>query len=200
MVEDIEPHPLEPNIPGRDSIASHGCVLLQYMPKCIYVRLKDCKTSFLAPAPPAGAGQPSDAHLQGLFAVQPRARSWRYKRRSDDATVAVSRTQLPLLPRKQCTLHGVQGKTAEPGLIAHWTFPVGLSKESIWLAYYAILSRPTGLANLLSFGLPSRDTIEGGPPEAITAAMDKFFTKKITATKAACARAREEMGWAPRPS
>ena len=92
------------------------------------------------------------------------------------------------------------GKTAVPGLIAHWTFPVGLSKISIWFAYYMSLSRPTGLANLLSFGLPNRDIIEGGPPEAITAAMDKFFTKKITATKAACARAREEMGWDPRPS
>ena len=41
--------------------------------------------------------------------------------RSDDPPVAVSRTQLPLLPRKQCTLHGMQGTTAEPGLIAHWT-------------------------------------------------------------------------------
>ena len=120
--------------------------------------------------------------------------------RNDDPPVAVSRTQLPLLPRKQCTLHGVQGKTAEPGLIAHWTFPVGLSKQSIWLAYYVILSRPTGLANLLSFGLPNRDIIEGGPPEEITLAFDKFFTQKIIDTKAACARARAEMGWAARRS
>ena len=94
----------------------------------------------------------------------------------------------------------MQGKTAEPGLIAHWTFPPALSKESIWLAYYVILSRPTGLAYLLSFGLPSRDIIEGGPPDEITASFKKFFTKKIADTKAACARAREDMGWAPRPS
>ena len=198
MVEDIELHPLEPEIQGRASIASDGCVVLEYLPKCIYVRLQDCKTSFLVPA--AGADQPSDAHLQGLFAVQPVSRSWRYKRRSDDTPVAVSRTQLPLLPRKQCTLHGVQGKTAKPGLIAHWTFPVGLSKQSIWLAYYVILSRPTGLANLLSFGLPNRDIIEGGPPEEVTLAFNKFFAQKITDTKAACARARAAMGWAPRPS
>ena len=132
--------------------------------------------------------------------MQPISRTWRYKRRSDDPPVAVSRTQLPLLPRKQCTLHGVQGKTAVPGLIAHWTFPVGLSKLSIWFGYYVILSRPTGLANLLSFGLPNRDIIEGGPPEEVTLAFAKFFAKKITDTKAACARARAAMRWAPRPS
>ena len=193
MVEDIELHPLEPEIQGRASIASDGCVVLEYMPKCIYVRLQDCKTSFLSP--PAYCKS-----LKGLFAVQPVSRSWRYKKRSDDSSVAVSRTQLPLLPRKQCTLHGVQGKTAVPGLIAHWTFPVGLSKLSIWLAYYVILSRPTGLAYLLSFGLPNRDIIEGGPPEEITLAFDKFFTQKIIDTKAACARARAEMGWAARRS
>ena len=198
MVEDIELHPLESAIQGRSSIASHGCVLLHYMPKCIYVRLQNCKTSFLAP--PAGACEASDAHLQGLFAVEPRARSWRYKRSKDDPPVAVSRTQLPLLPRKQCTLHGVQGKTAEPGLIAHWTFPVGLSKQSIWLAYYVILSRPTGLANLLSFGLPNRDIIEGGPPEEITKVFDEFFKQKIIRTKKACAKARAAMGWPPRPT
>ena len=97
-----------------------------------------------------------------------------------------------------CT--GMQGKTADPGLIAHWTFPAGLSAQSIWLAYYVILSRPTGLGNLLSFGLPTRDIIEGGPPEDITLAWDKFFTQKIKYTKAACVRARAEMGWAPRRS
>ena len=202
MVVDIEPHPQEPDIRGRGSIASDGCVLLQYMPKCIYVRLQNCKTSFLAPS--AGTGPPSplrlDPQMQGLFAVQPVSRNWRYKRLSDHTPVAVSRTQLPLLPRKQCTLHGVQGKTALPGMIAHWTFPVGLSKTSIWLAYYVILSRPTGLAWLLSFGLPDRDIIEGGPPEEITVAFDKFFKQKILKTKAACARARAEMGWAARRS
>ena len=33
---------MEPDIRGRDSIASHGCVVLLYMPKCIYVRLQKC--------------------------------------------------------------------------------------------------------------------------------------------------------------
>ena len=84
-------------------------------------------------------------------------------------------------------------------MIAHWTFPVGLSKQSIWLAYYVILSRPTALRNLLSFGMPDRDIIEGGPPKEISEAFDKFFKEKIIRTKKACAEARKEMGWAPRP-
>ena len=178
IVEDIELHPQEPPIQGRPSIATHGCVLLKYMPKCVYVRLQNSKTSFLG-----AAGQPSAADMLGLFAVQPKPRSSKYKRLSDDKPVAVNRTQVPLLPMKQCTLHGVLGKTAKPGLIAHWTFPVGLSKISIWLAYYAILSRPPGLAYLFSFGLPSRDIIEGGPPEEITKVFDEFFKQKILRTK-----------------
>ena len=39
----LEPHPSEPPIEGRDSIATHGCVILHYMPKCVYVRIKDSK-------------------------------------------------------------------------------------------------------------------------------------------------------------
>ena len=78
--------------------------------------------------------------------------------------------------------------------------PTSLSKQSMWLAYYVILSRPTSLRNLLSFGLPDRKIIEGGPPEAISAAFDKFFTEKIAYMKEACARARKEMGWPARAS
>ena len=43
--------------------------------------------------------------------------------------ILVSRTQFPVLPKMQCTLHGVQGKTADPSFIAHWTFPLGLMKR-----------------------------------------------------------------------
>ena len=132
--------------------------------------------------------------------MQPRQRSWRYKRPGSDAAVAVARMQCPLLPQNQSTYHGVQGKTAKPGLIAHWAFPKSLSQTSRWLAYYVILSRPTSLRNLLSFGLPDRKIIEGGPPEEISAAFDKFFTDKIAYTKEACARARKAMGWPARAS
>ena len=187
----IELHPMEPEVRGRDSIASHGCVVLHYMPKCIYVRLQNCKDLFLA----SDAG---DADLQGVFAIQPISRSWRYKGNTMDAAVAVSRTLPPLLPRKQCTLHGVQGKTADPGIIVHWTFPKSITKESRWLAYYVSLSRPRGFSRLLSHGLPDRDIIEGGPPEDITDAFEDLFSQKIAATKRACAHARSEMGWPAR--
>ena len=38
-VEGLQLHEHEPAIEGRDSLASHGCVLLQYMPKCVYVKV-----------------------------------------------------------------------------------------------------------------------------------------------------------------
>ena len=101
-------------------------------------------------------------------------------------------------PRKQCTLHGIQGKTADPGFIAHWSYPVGLTKEQRWLAYYVSLSRPRAFANMLSHGLPEREIIESGPPEGITKAFDEFFKEKITATKRACVDARAAMGWPSR--
>ena len=95
---------------------------------------------------------------------------------------------------EQCTLHGVQGKTADPGFIAHWKFPKGLKRESIWLAYYVSLSRPRSLSRLLSHGMPDRSIIEDGPPKSITDAFDELFTHKIAATTIACAEARAAMG------
>ena len=196
-VVDIELHPQEPPIATRDSIASHGCVVLQYMPKCVYVRLENCEDQFLASAD--GASQPGCVDLRGVIAVQPVCRTWRYKGKKMEASISVSRTQTPLLPRKQCTLHGVQGKTGDPGFIAHWTFPVGISVDNKWLGYYVSLSRPRSFSRLLSHGLPDREIIEGGPPKNITEAFDELFSKKIVATKKACADARREMKWPARP-
>ena len=135
--------------------------------------------------------------MKGILAVQPVSRPWKFQTKSKETTVWVSRTQLPLLPQKQCTLHGVQGKTADPGFIANWAFPKNLSKESIWLAYYVSLSRPRSLSRLLCHSMPDKDIIEGGPPESITKAFDKLFTREIQSTNVACARARREMGWPP---
>jgi hypothetical protein len=194
----MELHPREPPVQQRPSIASHGCVVLHYMPKCIYVRIGGCKEIFLEPS--AGAAQPGVSDLRGILAVQPTSRQWQFKTKSMGQAVHCSRTQCPLLPRKQCTLHGVQGKTADPGFIAHWAFPKGLKKESIWLAYYVSLSRPRSFSRLLSHGLPNRGIIEGGPPKDISQAFDNLFGKKITSTRFACARARAEMGWPPRRS
>ena len=103
-----------------------------------------------------------------------------------------------MLPDKISTLHGIQGKTADPGLAAHWKFPKNLSPEALWLAHYVILSRPRSLANLLSFGLPSRKILEAGLPKAITEAFQRVFGDKIEKTKEACAEARRELGWPAR--
>ena len=110
----------------------------------------------------------------------------------------ISRMQVPLLPRKQCTLHGVQGKIADPGFIVHWAFTLGLRKESKWLAYYVSLSRPRSFRQLLSHGLPEREVIESGPPEEIAKAFQELFAENIAKAKIACAKARGEMGWPSR--
>ncbi len=196
----IEPHALEPPIEGRPSIVSDGVVLLLYMPKAVYVKIDDSEELFLNSAPVASPGAPSHAgpDLRGVLAITPQARPWKFKPPSGGSSVSVSRTQLTVLPRKQGTLHGVQGKTADPGFIVHWTFPPGLKKESIWLAYYVSLSRPRSFGQLLSHGLPDRAIIEGGPPESINSAFEELFSQKIAATKRACARARAKMGWPAR--
>ena len=51
---------------------------------------------------------------------------------------------------------------------------------------------------MLSHGLPEREVIESGPPESIAAAFKELFKDKIAATKVACAKAREELGWPAR--
>ena len=136
--------------------------------------------------------------MQGVLAVQPTTRQWMFKGKGMQGPVSVSRTQCPLLPQKQCTLHGVQGKTADPGFIVHWAFSAGLRKESLWLAYYVSLSRPRSFGQLLSHGLPDRSIIESGPPEQIAKAFDELFADKIATTKIACAKARQALGWPAR--
>ena len=195
-VVDIELHPREPSIHARDSIGSHSCVVLHFMPKCIYVRVRGSKASFLVPG--AGAVQPGVKDMRGILAVQPKTRPWQFKGKGMVNAIPVSRTQCPLLPQRQSTLHAVQGKTADPGFIAHWKFPKGLTKESVWLAYYVSLSRPRRLSCLLSNGLPDRQIIEGGPPESITEAFQDLFRTKIAATQRACAAARTDLGWPAR--
>eukprot|EP00812_Abedinium_dasypus_P007843 NODE_1_length_8589_cov_4.556480.p1 GENE.NODE_1_length_8589_cov_4.556480~~NODE_1_length_8589_cov_4.556480.p1 ORF type:complete len:2586 (+),score=446.46 NODE_1_length_8589_cov_4.556480:571-8328(+) len=196
QVVGVELHPEEIRS-NRSSVASDGCLVLHYLPKCIYVRVCDCTDVFLAPS--AAATQPGSLDLRGVLAVQTVTRPWKYKTKAMEHAVSVTRRQFPLLPRKQCTFHGVQGNTAEPGFIAHWSFPKGLSKESVWLAHYVGLSRPRSLATLLCHSLPDRGIIEGGPPETISKALDELFARRVEATQAACANARRELGWPPRP-
>ena len=161
----LEPHPREPPIEGRDSITTQGCVVLHYMPQCIYVRIPGSSDSFLQAGSTGDAQTGAGDNLTGVLAIKPQARPWNFTPATCKTSVKFSRTQVPLLPRKQCTLHGVQGKTADPGFIVHWTFSPGLKKVSKWLAYYVSLSRPRSFRQLLSHGLPEREVIESGPPE-----------------------------------
>ena len=64
--------------------------------------------------------------LTGVLAVAPAVGGWPRKPAGAQNAVSVTRTQIPLLPQKQCTFHGIQGKTADPGFIAHWQFPAGV--------------------------------------------------------------------------
>ena len=128
------------------------------MPKCVYVKMEGSNELFLqaAPGTAGDASQAAGPDLRGVLAITPQARPWKFKPAAGGPVIPVSRTQLPVLPKNQCTLHGVQGKTADPGFIVHWTFPPGLKKESVWLAYYVSLSRPRSFSKLLSLGLPRR--------------------------------------------
>ncbi len=194
IVKGIELHPNEPPIEGRDSITTHGCVVLHYMPKFVYVHIKGSKDSFLQAAT-GEVGVNVDADLTGVLAIGPKSRPWKFKPRGFKTDVCVTRTQVCLMPQKQCTLHGVQGKTADPGFIVHWTFPTALTPESRWLAHYVSLSRPRSFTRLLSHGLPDREIIEGGPPKDILKAYNELFKAKTASTNNACVAARPELGW-----
>jgi hypothetical protein len=195
----FELDPNEPSIRDRPSIAQAGCVLLRYMPKYIYLHIDDSKDSFLVRSN-GGISHPDEEIWRGVIAIEPDSRTWSYRTSDGSLEVSVDRRQFPLLLHKMSTLHGIQGKTADPGMCAHWKFPKSLSPEALWLAHYVILSRPRRLRNLKSFGLPSREIIEGGPPEAITEVFQRLFTDKIEKTKRACEEARRELRWPPRPA
>ena len=67
------------------------------MPKCIYVRVRGCRDVFLVPA--AGAAQPGVSDMEGVLAVRPTSRHWKFKTKTMENAVSVSRTQCPLLPQ-----------------------------------------------------------------------------------------------------
>ena len=116
VVVDIELRPHDQPEHNRASIALHGCVLLAHMPSAIYLRATDCDKVFLQPG--ADAPQLGDLDLEGVLAAQPVSRPWKFQPTAKETTVCASRTQFPLSRLKQCALHGVQGKTADPGTIA----------------------------------------------------------------------------------
>ena len=190
----IELDPNEPAIATRTSIASSGCVLLRHMPKYIYLKVPGTNDNFLRHGN-NHASTAEDEQWNNVIAIEPDKRNWQHKREDIDRMVTISRKQFPLLVHKCSTLHGIQGKTAEPGIAAHWKFPKRLSPEARWLAHYVILSRPRNLKDLVSYGVPDRSILESGPPAKITDVLDRLFAEKIKKTKIACREARLELGW-----
>ena len=86
----IELNPRELPVEGRSSIASDGCVVLQFMPKCIYVRVRGCQEMFLGSG--VSAAQPDVSDLRGALAVQPSSRQWHSKTKAMNSAVSVRRT------------------------------------------------------------------------------------------------------------
>ena len=98
----LQLHEHEPAIEGRDSLVSHGCVLLQYMPKCVYVKFDDTVDTFMpppsigAPQPDVGASQSLSYDMRVVMAIEPKPRQWTFKSSKLKHGIAVSRTQIPL--------------------------------------------------------------------------------------------------------
>ena len=112
--------------------------------------------------------------------------------------LSVRREHYPLTNVEANTLHTLQGTTADPGLIMHWSFPRRVSKQLRWLATYVALSRPRSLAQLRSIGLTAaiRAIIEEGPPKGLLTRFQELFETKIAETELAAVAALEELGWA----
>ena len=179
----IQPQEDEPDAFTRASVTHSHCVVLKRMPRCVFVKIPDCDEIFLDNGSFTGDSR-------GVLAIVPVRRKWKFKPKSYKTAVDIVRTQIPLLPRNQVTLHGMQGKTADPGYIAHWSFPQNLKPAQLWLAHYVHLSRPRSFETLLCHGLPCRKVIQGGPPKRITDAFDVLFKNKIASTQEACKVAR----------
>ena len=111
---------------------------------------------------PRARHEEQEGSLQPVAAIP---RSWTYDGPElKGQYVNVARRQLPLGPTRVLPLYSMQGMTAEPGLVAHWTFPPRLDYDIKWLICYVILSRVPSLPQLMSIGLSDkiRAIIEGG--------------------------------------
>ena len=133
----------------------------------------------------------------GLVRIKADTVTWRYTDQDENYATPVARTQLPIMPENACSLYGLQGTTADPGLCAHWNLPRRMDKDDKWLVVYVILSRVRSLSTLASFGLNTKikTIIESGPPENIVGSFDRLFGAKAEATRTAAAEAREALGW-----
>ena len=216
VVTGIDFHALEPRShreaahrSGATEPAEAAVVVLKHQPICIYVRLDENDTEFLPP-------QPCDLHavvgaqracsccrfFPGVLAVKPRRndRPWSIEAHVNDNEVRkvnIARTQVPLACILSSTLHVLQGATADPGMIFHWTFPRRLRRDMRWLTIYVALSRVRGLRFLRSIGMNSqiREIIEEGPPQSLPAQFQKLFAEKEKKTFDEAVAAVAALGW-----
>ena len=183
--------------------------ILRHLPNAVLVRLDECSTEFLPPVACAlhvATGARRDCkHCDfrpGCLAVEPQLsiRSFKIPIVMPDNTtyeVRVQRKQLPLTIKTASTLQTLQGTTAEPGLIFHWTFPRFYSEEMRWLATYVALSRPLSLAQFLSVDMPPtlRSILEGGPPEGIISRFNEMFAENEQFTAEKAKEMLQTLGW-----
>ena len=102
-----------------------------------------------------------------------------------------------MTPATALTLYQIQGMTADPGLIAHFSWSRGASKQTKWLIVYVLLSRPRSLKALRSVGLNEqvRSLIEGGPPDEVVGEFETIFRDKINATHKAASEVVKRWNW-----
>jgi len=193
--------------PGTQTFTTAAVTVLHTIPEAVHVKFDDLKKRFLPPRACSmhvlvGACEECEncEFFEGVVAVMPETVSWRMQLGSKSASakqgfLSVKRTQFPLAPSSSKTIHGLQGTTADPGLIAHFLFPRSLSKNNLWLAIYVLLSRARRLASLWCIGCPDRSIIEGGPPAVMMELFQELFGDKVARTKIACREARADLGW-----
>ena len=101
------------------------------------------------------------------------------------------------MPLLACPFYGLQGTTADPGLVAHWNVPKDMRADLHWLLVYVMLSRVRSLDSLVSFGFSDtlREVIERGPPDNFVGSFDRLFGENVQATRQATRDARHQLGW-----
>ena len=198
----IDLHPVDKNALESSSTLP-GEYKLVY-PPILYVELDGVDQEFL---PPTTCSRHLDTGFndgcadcimhKGLVQIKAQKATWYYVDDKNGYASSVDRLQLPIMPEKACPLYGLQGTTADPGLIAHWAMPRRMDNEVKWLMVYVMLSRVRSLDSLASFGLTSkiREIMESGPPENLVGNFDRLFGDKAKATKVAARKAREALGW-----
>ena len=110
---------------------------MDLLPDAVLVKLHDCKHVFLpvpaCPTCPSFTGNclaclANQRELEGVFAVSPLARAWKYDGREQTGQACnVETRQVLLAPANVLPLYSMLGMTATPGLFTHWVVPLRAS-------------------------------------------------------------------------